>query len=53
MDEDEAVTPSLTEPLSTTIEGASSTKNISTIRGWKKEEILAAIDDIEFNGYLV
>jgi len=46
-------TPSATEPPSTTVQGASSTKKISAIRGWTKEQMLVAIDDIEFNGYLV
>ena len=41
------------EPSSTIVQGESSTKNISAIRGWKKEEILVAIDDIEFNGYSI
>ena len=49
----DVVTPSVTEPSSTTVQGATSTKNISAIRGWTKEEMLAAIDDIEFNGYFV
>lgn len=57
--EDEHVTKfdviiaSATEPPLTTVQGASSTKNISAIRAWKKEEMLVAIDDIEFNGYSV
>jgi hypothetical protein len=43
-------TPSAIEPPSTTVQGASSTKKISAIRGWTKEQMLVAIDDIEFNG---
>jgi len=46
-------TPSTTKPPSTIVQGASSTKNISAIRGWTKEQMLVAIDDIEFDGYLV
>ena len=46
-------TPSATEPPSTIVQGASSTKKISAIRGWTKEQMLVAIDDIEFNGYSV
>jgi len=42
-----------TEPSSTIVQGESSTKNISTIRGWKKEEMLVAIEDIEFNGFSI
>ena len=51
--EADVVAPSATEPPSTTVQGATSTKKISAIRGWTKEEMLAAIDDIEFNGYSV
>ena len=35
--EADVVTPSVTEPPSTIVQGATSTKNISAIRGWKKE----------------
>lgn len=49
----DVVAPSATKPPSTTVQGATSTKNISAIRGWTKEEMLAAIEDIEFNGYSV
>ena len=45
--------PSATEPPSTTIQGAISTKKISAIRGWTKQDMLAAIDDIEFKGYSI
>jgi len=48
--EADVVTPSPKEPPSTIVQGKSSTKNISAIRGWKKEEVLVAIDDITFNG---
>ena len=51
--EADVVAPSATKPPSTTVQGATSTKKISAIRGWTKEEMLAAIDDIEFNGYSV
>lgn len=51
--EADVLTTSPTEPPSTTVQGESSTKNIGAIRGWKKEEMLVAIDDIEFNGYSV
>ena len=44
------VTPSVTEPPSTKVQGKISTKNISAIRGWKKEKMLVAINDIDFNG---
>ena len=33
----DVVAPSATEPPSTTVQGATSTKNISAIRGWTKE----------------
>ena len=45
--------PSSTKPPSTTVQGASSTKKISAIRGWKKQDILDAIYDIEFKGYSI
>ena len=32
---------------------AGSSKKISAIRGWTKEDMLEAIDDVEFNGYFV
>ena len=51
--EADVAAPLATEPPSTTVQGATSTKKISAIRGWTKEEMLAAIDDIEFNGYSV
>ena len=44
--EADVVTPSLTKPLSTTVQGESSTKKINAIRGWKKEEMLDTIDDL-------
>lgn len=53
MVEDPIVQPSTTFPPSTTLQGASSTKKISAIRGWKKEDTLVAIDDIDFRGYSV
>lgn len=43
--------PSTIEPLPTTIQGSSSMKKISSIRGWTKEHMLATIDDIKFRGY--
>ena len=42
---------SVIEPPSTIVQGASSTKKINAIRGWTKQEMLIAIDDIEFKGY--
>ena len=51
--DDDVRPPISTEPPSTTVQGASSTKKISEIRGWTKEDMLTAIDDIEFNGYSV
>jgi transposase-like protein len=35
------------------VQGASSTKKINAIRGWTKEDMMKAIDDVEFNGYSV
>ena len=35
-------------PPSTTVKGASSIKKINVIRGWTRQDMLAAIDDIEF-----
>lgn len=49
---DHVIPPSTTEPPSTTVQGASSTKKINSIRGWIKQDMLAAIDDIEFKGHL-
>ena len=37
-------------PPSTTEKGANSNKKISAIRDWTQEDMLAAIDDVEFNG---
>ena len=45
--------PSATEPPSTIVQGESSTKKISTIRGWTKQDMLVAIDEIEFKGYSI
>ena len=45
--------PLATKPPSTTVQGASSTKKISAIRGWTKQDMTAAIYDIEFKGYLI
>jgi hypothetical protein len=40
-------------PPSTTMHGTSSSKKISVIRGWTREDIMKAIDDVEFNGTLL
>ena len=45
--------PSSIEPPSTTVQGTSSTKKISAIRGWKNQDMLATIDDINFNGHSI
>lgn len=51
--DEDVLPPSTIEPPSTTVQGESSRKKISVIRGWTKEDMLTAIDDIEFNGYSV
>jgi len=51
--ENPTIHPSTTNPPSTTIQGASSMKKINAIRGWKKEDMLGLVDDIEFRGYSV
>ena len=38
---------------STAVHGASSSKTISAIRGWTKDDMMKAINDVEFNGYSI
>ena len=38
---------------STAVHGASSSKKISAIRGWTKDDMMKAIDDVKFNGYSI
>ena len=45
--------PSTTEPPSNIVQGTSSKKKISAIRGWTKKDTLDAIDDIKFKGYSI
>ena len=47
------VPPSPTMPPSTIVQGASSSKKKTTIRGWTKQYMLGAIDDVEFHRYSI
>ena len=38
---------------STAVHGVGSSKKISAIRGWTKDDMMKAIDDVEFNGYSI